>query len=246
MDNNGISNEHDKNLLKLTDNEALIFKLNRPNYYLGDKEKSENLSQWLPLSKLYQIPKTLSTEGNRLLGKLALLDGIDTLSKKTTSLLNAINQKAYANTMPGTIEPNIWIVTHTAGGAAGAILDICKTVIASCIQLKLKPPKISMIMAIPSSENCTEQKATNSASTIKELKETPIANLLDKIILVETQTNEKNSLYSLMQDMGTIAYSNQLKIYNQGSEINKNFKPERIQKKTYFTASAQVDNISNA
>lgn len=245
MDNNGISNEQDKNLLKLTDNEALIFKLNRPNYYLGDKEKSENLAQWLPLSKLYQIPKTLSTEGNRLLGKLAVLDGLDTLSKKTTSLLNAINQKAYANTMPGSIEPNIWIVTHTAGGAAGAIIDVCKTVISSCIQLKLKPPKINMIMAIPSSENCIEQKAANSARTIKELKEKSFADLLDKIILVETQTDEKTSLYTLMQDMGTIAYTNQLKIYNQGSEINKNFKPEQLQKKPYFTASAQIDNISN-
>lgn len=77
------------------------------------------------------------------------------------------------------------------------------------------------------------------------MKEKSFADLLNKIILVETQTNEKTSLFRLMEDMGTIAYSNQLKIYNQGSEINKNFKPEQIQKTTFFTASAQVDNISN-
>lgn len=135
--------------------------------------------------------------------------------------------------MPGTIEPNIWIVTHAAGGAAGAILDVCKTIVSSCTQLHLKPPKISIIIALPSSENCTEQKAANSASTIKELKEKSFADLLNKIILVETQTNEKTSLFRLMEDMGTIAYSNQLKIYNQGSEINKNFKPEQIQKQHF-------------
>ena len=84
-----------------------------------------------------------------------------------------------------------------------------------------------------------------SQSKIKELEEKCFADLLDKIILVETQTDEKTSLYTLMQDMGTIAYTNQLKIYNQGSEINKNFKPEQLQKKPYFTASAQIDNISN-
>lgn len=245
MDRQGISTDKDNNQLKLTSDDAIIFNLNRPNYYLGNKEKSEKLGQWLPLSKLYQIPKSLCTEGNRMLGKLALLDAPEKLFEKITQLLKQINQIAYSNTMPGKISPKIWILSHAAGGAAGSLPDVCKTIIESCVQLELKPPTINLVLVLPAKENCNIQMATNTAMLIQELEDKDIANRTEKIILIETPSNDKNINLKLLQDIGIIAYVNQLKIYNQGSEINKNFKPETLQEKSFKTAGAQLDILSD-
>lgn len=245
IDTQGLTTEKEDNQLKLPFDKAVICKLNRPNYYLGNKEKSEKLAQWLPLSKLYQIPKNLSTEGNRTLGKLAVLDAEDKLNDELIKLLNKINQSAYSNTMPGIISPNIWILTHAGGGAVGSILDVCKSVIESCRQLNLKPPTFNLILALPAKENCSVQMVTNTTITLQELEKIELANLTQKIILIETSTNEKAVHLKLMQDMGTVVYANQLKIYNQGSEINKNYKPEYSAKRSYKSAGAQLDLLSN-
>lgn len=245
IDTQGISTEKDDDNLKLPFDKALVFKLNRPNYYLGNKEKSEKLAQWLPLSKLYQIPKNLSTEGNRTLGKLAVLDGGDKLNDTLKNLLNKINQSAYSNTMPGIITPNIWILTNAGGGTAGSLLDVCKSIIESCLQLKLKPPIFNLILALPAKENCSMQMASNTTITLQELEKIEIADRTQKRILIKPSTNEKDEHLKLMQDMGTVVYANQLKIYNQGSEINKNYKPEYSAERSYKSAGAQLDLLSN-
>jgi len=245
IDNQGLTTEKDKDELKLPFDKAVVFKLNRPNYYLGNKEKSEKLAQWLPLSKLYQIPKNLGTEGNRTLGKLAILDAIEKLNDELKKLLNKINLSAYSNTMPGIITPNIWILTHAGGGAVGSLLDVCKSVTESCLQLNLKLPTINLILALPAKENCSMQMATNTTITLNELESIEIADQAQKIILLETTANEKTIHLQLMQDMGTIVYANQLKIYNQGSEINKNYNPEYSSKRSYKSAGAQLDLLSN-
>ena len=245
MDKQGISTDKDNNQLKLSSDDSIIFNLNRPNYYLGNKEKSEKLGQWLPLSKLYQIPKSLCTEGNRTLGKLALRDAPEKLLEKISQLLSQINQTAYSNTMPGKISPKIWILTHAAGGAAGSLLDVCKIIIESCVQLALKPPTINLVTVLPAKENCSVQMATNTAMLMQELEDKDISNRIEKIFLIETPTNDKDINLKLMQDVGIIAYANQLKIYNQGSEINKNFKPETMPEKSFKTAGAQLDILSD-
>ena len=245
IDAQGLTTEKEDDQLKLPYDKAVVFKLNRPNYYLGNKEKSEKLAQWLPLSKLYQIPKNLSTEGNRTLGKLAILDAGEKLNDELKKLLIKINQSAYSNTMPGIISPNIWILTHAGGGAVGALLDVCKSVIESCLQLNLKTPTFNLILALPAKENCSVQMASNTTITLEELEKIEIADRTQKTILIETSTNEKALHLKLMQDMGTIVYANQLKIYNQGSEINKNYKPVYSAKKSYKSAGAELDLLSN-
>ena len=245
IDTQGLTTEKEDDQLKLPFDKAVVFKLNRPNYYLGNKEKSEKLAQWLPLSKLYQIPKNLSTEGNRTLGKLAIVDAGEKLNDELKKLLNKINQSAYSNTMPGIISPNIWILTHAGGGTVGSLLDVCKSVIESCLQLNLKPPTFNLILALPAKENCSVEMATNTTITLQELEKIEIADRTLKTILIETSTNEKAVHLKLMQDMGTIVYANQLKIYNQGSEINKNYKPEYSAKRSYKSAGAQLDLLSN-
>lgn len=245
IDTQGITTEKENDQLKLPFDKAVVFKLNRPNYYLGNKEKSEKLAQWLPLSKLYQIPKNLTTEGNRTLGKLAILDAGDKLNDELKKLLIKINQSAYSNTMPGIITPNIWILTHAGGGAVGSLLDVYKSVIESCLQLNLKTPTFNLILALPAKENCSVQMASNTTITLQELEKIEIADRTQKSILIETSTNEKDLHLKLMQDMGTVVYTNQLKIYNQGSEINKNYKPEYSAKKSYKSSGAQLDLLSN-
>jgi serine/threonine protein kinase len=245
VDAQGLTTEKEDDQLKLPYDKAVVFKLNRPNYYLGNKEKSEKLAQWLPLSKLYQIPKNLSTEGNRTLGKLAILDAGDKLNDELKKILIKINQSAFSNTMPGIISPNIWILTHAGGGAVGALLDVCKSVIESCLQLNLKTPTFNLILALPAKENCSVQMASNTTITLEELEKIEIADRTQKTILIETSTNEKALHLKLMQDMGTVVYANQLKIYNQGSEINKNYKPVYSAKKSYKSAGAELELLSN-
>ena len=243
MDYQGISDDKLTSKIKLTSNDSIVLNLNRPNYYLANKEKSEKLGQWLPLSKLYQIPKSLCTEGNRILGKLALLDAPEKLFDKLVKILNEINQIAFSNTMPGKMSPNI--LTHTSGGASGALLDICKLITEACIQLDLKPPTINLILALPAKENCNIQMATNTTTLLQELEDKEVVKRIGKIILVESEINDKDYNLSLMQNMGSVAYANELKIHYQGSEINKNYNQETIEKSLYKTANAQLDNLSN-
>ena len=87
--------------------------------------------------------------------------------------------------------------------------------------------------------------ASNTTITLEELEKIEIADRTQKTILIETSTNEKALYLKLMQDMGTVVYANQLKIYNQGSEINKNYKPVYSAKKSYKSAGAELDLLSN-
>lgn len=226
---------------------SIICKLNRPNYYLGNKEKSSSLSKWLPLSKLYQIPKSLSTDGNRILGKLAILDASEKLKQQLELNLNKINQIAYSNTMPGKIDPVVWITTHTAGGAAGSLMDICKMIAVTCQKLALNNLELNLLLVMPSGENITTQMITNTILALQEIQSEENKKHFNKIVLLaRNPPNESSGYEGTMHDAGMIIYTNQLEIYYQGSEINKNFTPELGTKIPSFKSAGVLSNSLSA
>jgi hypothetical protein len=109
--------------------ETLAMPLRKPQEY---REDSLELLQWLSRRWLYNIPRSLKTEGLRPLGRLALVDHAHQLFEKLRDLLARISdaeaaertQKLAGLKLRNTT-PRAFIVASTAGGTgSGMVLDV--------------------------------------------------------------------------------------------------------------------------
>ncbi len=219
---------------KLPQEKTIVCRLNRPNYYLGDKEKAAQLEKWLPLSKLYQIPKSLTTEGNRVFGKLAMIDSQENIELKLKLALNKINLAAFSDTLPGIIQPQIFLVGHSSGGMFGSLIDICNSIAKSCAELGLHKPEISLLLIVPTSENLSKLAANNTSATLVDIQNQNNLDLFTKTLLLGTEGNPKIGYAKTMQDAGLIIYTNLQQIYSQGNQINQQYKSMNIQPSQIF------------
>lgn len=113
--------------------EMLAMPLRRPEDYRAD---SSEILQWLNRRWLYNIPRSLQTEGIRPLGRLALVDHADELFSRIQSSLQrclADESLAAAEKHTGlTIRdrsPRVFIIASISGGAgSGMVLDIAYAV----------------------------------------------------------------------------------------------------------------------
>ncbi|WP_428307894.1 tubulin-like doman-containing protein [Lacipirellula sp.] len=102
----------------LRPNEAMALPLRRPQEY---REDSALLMRWLSRRWLYNIPKSLRTEGLRPLGRLAFVDHAQRVEER---LIGAI-QGAVAAQDVGNASPRIYLVASVSGGTgSGMSLDL--------------------------------------------------------------------------------------------------------------------------
>ena len=103
--------------------------LKKPEQYRA--QKKSHLS-WLSRRWIYNIPRTLQTEGLRPLGRLAFCDHFDSvynqLEKSIREISKPENLATTADTLdidPGSLTPRIIIVTSISGGlGSGMVLDL--------------------------------------------------------------------------------------------------------------------------
>ncbi len=103
--------------------------LKKPEVYRGQKKSHLN---WLSRRWIYNIPRTLQTEGLRPLGRLAYSDNFDliynTLEESIREISNPENLAITADTLdidPGSLIPRIFVVTSISGGlGSGMALDL--------------------------------------------------------------------------------------------------------------------------
>lgn len=112
---------------------TLAMPLRRPQDYSAD---SRNLLQWLSRRWLYNIPRSLQTEGLRPLGRLALVDHFE---KLLTQLRGSLTQIVDPQVVKATAEhiglpvrdhtPRVFVVASICGGTgSGMVLDVAHAV----------------------------------------------------------------------------------------------------------------------
>ena len=103
--------------------------LKKPEVYREQKKSHLN---WLSRRWIYNIPRTLQTEGLRPLGRLAYSDNFDqiynALEKSIRDISKPENLAITADTLdidPGSLTPRIFVVTSISGGlGSGMALDL--------------------------------------------------------------------------------------------------------------------------
>ena len=117
----------------LKSRQTLGLPLRAPQDY---REGSEKLLQWMSRRWLYNIPRSLQTEGIRPLGRLALVDHAEEFFKQVRSAINAIvdpeaiaasrQALGLANADPW---PRVFLIASISGGTgSGMVLDVAYAV----------------------------------------------------------------------------------------------------------------------
>lgn len=107
--------------------------LRKPERY---REKSKNHLSWLSRRWIYNVPRSLQTEGLRPLGRLCFADHFDTICEQIQSALKEIaTPESLAKSAdildmdPGKLQPRVFIVTSISGGiGSGMALDLAYAV----------------------------------------------------------------------------------------------------------------------
>jgi eukaryotic-like serine/threonine-protein kinase len=143
--------------LSLTNNELIITRLNRPSYYLRNREDRDGLDQWLDSQMLYRIPRTLGTGGIRALGRLAFSDHFAAISRAIREALEQCTEqetllRASRETQLGmrSNRPRVYVVCSLMGGTGGGMF-IDTAYLVRCIlrQLGYESAEVIGIFLLP-------------------------------------------------------------------------------------------------
>ncbi|MBY0528186.1 MAG: protein kinase [Gemmataceae bacterium] len=117
----------------LAETEVLLTRLNKPSHYLKPVRNRAALDSWLNLSMVCRIPRNqTTTEGLRILGRLALVDNYRSVVSKLRADLEACTnakalQSADRQTRLGvrTNRPRVYVVAGLGGGTgSGMFIDV--------------------------------------------------------------------------------------------------------------------------
>jgi hypothetical protein len=116
----------------MTTAETLPIPLMKPEFY---RDKATTRLSWLSRRWIFNIPRSLQTEGLRPLGRLAFSEHFETICEKLETTLKQITTpEALAKTAetlaidPGSLQPRIYVVSSISGGCgSGMTLDLAYT-----------------------------------------------------------------------------------------------------------------------
>lgn len=157
--------------------QTLAMPLRQPQDY---REDADRLLRWLSRRWLYNIPRSLQTEGIRPLGRLALVDHSQTLFRRLRAALEAIRQPdALALTAAATqidhIEPapRLYVLASISGGTgSGMVLDVGYAVRQLADELKLAGHRVFGILAHSTVRNPQAKglAIANATACLRELE----------------------------------------------------------------------------
>jgi eukaryotic-like serine/threonine-protein kinase len=161
----------------LRHHEALAMPLRRPQDY---REESDALLKWLSRRWLYNIPRSLETEGRRPLGRLAFVDHSRDVMQSLRSLIGSITSKEALTAsreetgMEFRAEvPRIFVVTSISGGSgSGMVLDIAYAVRTLLAELGLSDKGLTGLLCHCTSPNPAERDLAiaNAYACLTELQ----------------------------------------------------------------------------
>jgi len=157
--------------------ETLATPLSKPEQYRG---RSQDKLTWLSRRWIYNIPRSLQTEGLRPLGRLAFSDHFDPICQKLESALKQIiapePMALTAETLamnPGDRQPRVMIVTSISGGVgSGMVLDVAYTVKLLMAEMGLRTNTVAGIMLHSSYQRTRDRglAAANACAFLTELR----------------------------------------------------------------------------
>jgi serine/threonine protein kinase len=164
----------------LAENEVLLARLNKPAHYLKPIKNRVSIESWLNLAMLCRIPRNqVTTEGLRLLGRLALADNYRPIITKLKSDLEAIAAPAALASADRATrlglrsnQPRVYVVTGLGGGTgSGMFIDIAYLVQRQLQRLGVtKPEVVGMLMLPPADRNARKSPAlVNTFAALTEL-----------------------------------------------------------------------------
>jgi serine/threonine protein kinase len=147
----------DRPAASLSTSEVLLAPLNRPSYYLKQREGRPPLDKWLPMRMIYRIPRSQVTTGVRALGRLAYCDNFRSICRRLESELDALlapEPLAEAVRRNGlgmrTNRPRVYVLCGLGGGSgSGAFLDVAYTVRSLLRQRGFEQPDVVGILLLP-------------------------------------------------------------------------------------------------
>jgi serine/threonine protein kinase len=161
-DSRALSSTSQAEAATLTSEEALVLPLRRPQHY---RDNSQQLLNWLSRRWLYNIPRSLRTEGLRPLGRLALADHARQVGQRIRRAMSqAIDPESIAASNAATGQEfrkcalRVMVVASISGGTGGGMsLDIGYAVRAILQKLGVAESRIVGIMM-----HSTEREARHS------------------------------------------------------------------------------------
>lgn len=159
----------------LTTQETLLTPLSKPEDY---RERGEAKLSWLSRRWIYNIPRSLQTEGLRPLGRLAFADHFEAICNRLESALKEITlPESLAKTAdslemnPGELQPQVFIVTSISGGVgSGMTLDLAYTLKLLLAEQGLKIDTVTGIL-LHSTYQRNRDPGLSSANTFAFLTE---------------------------------------------------------------------------
>jgi eukaryotic-like serine/threonine-protein kinase len=136
----------------LSPDETLNLPLRRPQHY---RERSQQLLHWLSRRWLYNIPRSLRTEGLRPLGRLALADHArQTAQRIRRAMMQAIDPDSLESSSRATGQQfrsgalRVYVVASIAGGTGGGMaIDLAYVARAMLDKLGLDDAQICGVMS---------------------------------------------------------------------------------------------------
>lgn len=156
----------------LHDSQTLAMPLRPSKDY---RSQSQQLLQWMSRRWLYNIPRSLRTEGLRPLGRLAFVDHSDAVLnslRKCIALSMAHYQESHANTMNALPGPRVFIVGSLAGGTASGMLpDLAYAVRTVLAQQGFSDQRVCGMLAhsTPSQTKARDLAIANTYAALSEL-----------------------------------------------------------------------------
>ncbi len=159
----------------LAHEETLPVPLRKPEEYRNDARM--HLS-WLSRRWIYNVPRSLQTEGIRPLGRLAFADHHEKIFERLHDLIEQITlPESIAKTsecveLDPSVEPQVFIVTSIAGGVgSGMVLDVAYAVRTVLLERGLPDDSVYGVLAYSSGRSASERDLTvaNTLSCLSEM-----------------------------------------------------------------------------
>ena len=159
----------------LQEEEIVLARLNKPSHYLRPARGRVSIESWLNMNMLCRVPRNqVTTDGLRILGRLAFADNYRTvLTKLKTDLAAIANQQtlqtAEKNTRLGvrTSRPQVWVVTSLGGGSGSAMfIDLAYVVRRQLDLLGVVDPEVHGLFLLPAADRTGSARLVRGSSQL--------------------------------------------------------------------------------
>ncbi|MCA9121488.1 MAG: protein kinase [Planctomycetaceae bacterium] len=160
----------------LRPNQLLPLTLKQPQEYRGE---ATSLLEWLNRRWLFNIPRSLTTEGIRALGRLALVDHFDAIANVLHHALSSVIDDNSIDSSTRTTglrfvkaAPRIFVVASTAGGVgSGLVLDLGYLLRTMLEELHISDEQLHGVLVHSTSRRTNQRDLAlaNSLSLLTEL-----------------------------------------------------------------------------